>query len=735
MYKNGQITGIDEQLVQANIDFVMQEINTNKRYAKTKSLLKSNDTNAIWLATSDNYIGWARTNPNFAGQGKANFDTFYNIANTGVQSTVRTSDDANIVSNDDAINDLLAQIEKEDDAQTIAQLQAQVAQLQQEQNPKPSKEQQAFDKFATEVTFSRFSTLTKQQIDESPFLNEEQKTVLRNLLSIKETIKGDGVEDTRNQIVSGKITNIKDPLANNMGITQYNEQLSQAFSTGNRNQANKLMSWLQRFTDNHVSKHQAIEEALSLYQGGNYVRIAPNKDNQWSVIYPDDVIEIDGVSRPSKEFTDSEFTKVGNTISRPNKFTQAVAEEASNLSAFTDTWSKAMRQRFNGTPTESVGLTPMGRASIPTDTAPINSGTQTKSTATVTSPINNQPTPRTLNAIKKNGKWHSFSDVINKKPVDYSQGISWLANPYTQTDKITEVDGFKVLQGTDTIELYKSAFKQQFNKNDDFAQAVINLKGQQIQDGKQNHGTAEFINNLLNDMPTDLAQARQYVNEQVKPIKQNIKKQQKTSSQNNDLDTIVGLAKQGLSTEQIREYLQDRDKQTANKSVSADDGMSVSDANDEINRLDTDTTSNTQTSTKDKSMTDIDKEISQLDTSNLKKTKEMSSAEANDEISKLDTAKSTQTNNKEMSVSDADAEIHNLSNDDIDLSDMDKDAQALNDDVIEETDAIIDFGLISVDKGWLNKSVSITDLLANMDTQDLSVHNQHLFNIITALNN
>ena len=735
LYKNGQITGIDEQLVQANIDFVMQEINTNKRYAKTKSLLKSNDTNAIWLATSDNYIGWARTNPNFAGQGKANFDTFYNIANTGVQSTVRTSDDANIVSNDDAINDLLAQIEKEDDAQTIAQLQAQVAQLQQEQNPKPSKEQQAFDKFATEVTFSRFSTLTKQQIDESPFLNEEQKTVLRNLLSIKETIKGDGVEDTRNQIVSGKITNIKDPLANNMGITQYNEQLSQAFSTGNRNQANKLMSWLQRFTDNHVSKHQAIEEALSLYQGGNYVRIAPNKDNQWSVIYPDDVIEIDGVSRPSKEFTDSEFTKVGNTISRPNKFTQAVAEEASNLSAFTDTWSKAMRQRFNGTPTETVGLTPMGRASIPTDTAPINSGTQTKSTATVTSPINNQPTPRTLNAIKKNGKWHSFSDVINKKPVDYSQGISWLANPYTQTDKITEVDGFKVLQGTDTIELYKSAFKQQFNKNDDFAQAVINLKGQQIQDGKQNHGTAEFINNLLNDMPTDLAQARQYVNEQVKPIKQNIKKQQKTSSQNNDLDTIVGLAKQGLSTEQIREYLQDRDKQTANKSVSADDGMSVSDANDEINRLDTDTTSNTQTSTKDKSMTDIDKEISQLDTSNLKKTKEMSSAEANDEISKLDTAKSTQTNNKEMSVSDADAEIHNLSNDDIDLSDMDKDAQALNDDVIEETDAIIDFGLISVDKGWLNKSVSITDLLANMDTQDLSVHNQHLFNIITALNN
>ena len=730
LYKNGQITGTDEQLVQANVDFVMQEINTNKRYAKTKSLLKSDDTNAIWLATSDNYIGWARTNPNFAGQGKANFDTFYNIANTGVQSTVRTSDDVNIVSNDDSINDLLAQIEKEDDAQTIAQLQAQVAQLQQEQNPKPSKEQEAFDKFATDVTFSRFSTLTKQQIDESPFLNEEQKTVLRNLLSIKETIKGDGVEDTRNQIVSGKITNIKDPLANNMGIAQYNEQLSQAFSIGNKNQANKLMNWLNRFTDNHVSKHQAIEEALSLYQGGDYVRIAPNQDNQWSVIHPDDVIEIDGVSKPSKEFTDSEFTKVGNTISRPNKFTQAVAEEASNLSVFTDTWSQAMQQRFKGIPTETVGLTPMGKATVPTDVPPI----QTKPTTTAT-PSNNQSNSLNLNARKINDNWQSLSNLILNKPVDYSQGLSWLANPYTQSDKVTEVDGFKVPQGTDTVELYKSAFKQQFNKNDEFAQAVINLKGQQIQDGKQNHGTAEFINNLLNDMPTDLAQARQYVNEQVKPVKQNFKKQASTLPQHGDLDTIVRLVKQGLSTEQIQQFLQDRDKQTANKPVSADDGMSVSDANDEINRLDTDISNTTKANTKDKSMADIDKEISQLDISNLKKTKEMSSAEANDEISKLDTAKPTQTNNKEMSVSDADAEIHNLSNDDIDLSDIDKDAQALNDDVIEETDSIIDFGLISVDKGWLNKSVSITDLLANMDTQDLSVHNQHLFNIITALNN
>ena len=735
LYKNGQITGTDEQLVQANIDFVMQEINTNKRYAKTKSLLKSNDTNAIWLATSDNYIGWARTNPNFAGQGKANFDTFYDIANTGVQSTVRTADDVNIPSNDDAINDLLAQIEKEDDAQTIAQLQAQVAQLQQEQDPKPSKEQQAFDKFATEVTFSRFSTLTKQQIDESPFLNEEQKTVLRNLLSIKETIKGDGVEDTRNQIVSGKITNIKDPLANNMGIAQYNEQLSQAFSIGNKNQANKLMGWLQRFTDNHVSKHHAIEEALSLYQGGDYVRIAPNQDNQWSVIQPDDVIEIDGVSKPSKEFTDSEFTKVGNTISRPNKFTQAVAEEASNLSAFTDTWSKAMQQRFNGIPTETVGLTPMGKATVPTDVSPI----QTKPTTTVT-PSNNQPTSLTLSAKKINNDWQSLSNLILNKPVDYSQGVSWLANPYTQSNQVTEVDGFKVPQGTDTVELYKSTFKQQFNKNDDFAQAVINLKGQQIQDGKQNHGTAEFINQLLTNMPTDLAQARQYVNEQVKPVKQDFKKQASTPLQEADLETVVQLANKGLSTEQIQQYLQDRDKQTANKPTSTDDGMSVSDADDEINRMGTDD--------KEVSLDTINDEISKLgtdtssnnnnniiDTSNLKETKDISLEEANDEISKLDTTKPTQTDNKEMSVSDASTEISNLSDDDIDLSDIDKDAQALNDDVVEETDAIIDFGLISVDKGWLNKSVSITDLLANMDTQDLSNHDEHLFNIITALSN
>ena len=741
LYKDGQIIGTDEQLVQANIDFVMDEINTNKSYADTKSLLKSNDTNAIWLATSDNYIRWARTNADFAQQGKKNFDTFYDIANTGVQSTVRTSDDVNIPSNDDAINDLLAQIENEEDAQTIEQLKTQVAQLQQEQSPEPSKEQQAFDKFATEVTFSRFSTLTKQQIDESPFLNEEQKTVLRNLLSIKETIKGESVEDTRNQIVSGKITNIKDPLANNMGIAQYNEQLSQAFSTGNQSQANKLMSWLQRFTDNHVSKHQAIEEALSLYQGGNYVRIAPNKDNQWSVIQPDDVIEIDGVRKRSEEFTDSEFTKVGNTISKPNKFTQAVAEEASNLSAFTDTWFQAMQQRFNGTPIKTVGLTPMSKATIPTDTAPINSGTQTKSTATGASPINNQPTPLKLTAIKRDGEWHSFSDVINKKPVDYSQGISWLVNPYTQTDKVTKVDGFRVPQGIDTVELYKSAFVKQFNKNDDFAQAVINLKGQQFQDGKQNQGTADFINNLLNDMPTDLAEAREYVNEQVKPVKQDFKQQASTPLQDDELiDTVLQLKDKGLNKEQILQELQNRKEQTVNKSVSTDDGMSVTDADAEINRMSTDD--------KEVSLDTINDEINKLgtdtsnnnnkdiiDTSNLKETKETSLEEANDEINKLDTTKPTQTDNKEMSFTDASTEISNLSDDDIDLSDIDKDAQALNDDVVEETDAIIDFSLISVDKGWLNKSVSITDLLANMDTQDLSNHDEHLFNIITALSN
>lgn len=616
LYKNGQVVGTDEQLVQANVDFMMNEINSNPKYAKTKSVLTSNNKDEIWLTTSDNYIAWARKNPKFAADGTRNFNTFYGAASNGVSTDVPNtmgtqsdSSESNLIGNsnktanldaaiaedqeimaandeqqagteanatestdpeEDAVNEQIGEhIAKNAESYSASMLEQVInsSLLSEDQKNQLKKlhdikqaETQGTDKVIPSNTvaktpeetsnhaeaqnlYKRYATLSLDDVNNNTAISDKQKEVLRSLLSIKQAIKGESIDDTNDQINFGKVTNIKDPTANNLGIVNYNEKLSQTLSEGNATKAQRTMSWVNRFANNHISKLEAATTAYKQSaETGEAIRIAANEDNVWSIV--DDSV------------SDEEFRKAGGltiVAGTSDNLISKISEEANSLSTFRDTWANVFNDFFQTEgyetilPSDNKGNSIASRlasqlASIETPAKPSTSTTPTSQTPTtvaptapVATPINNNPSNKPVHEKQvsivqsSTGNKLSMSQVeTDPDNVKYDNHLGWLANPFTvfkgsKTKNQMMEDGttkqveakrssFQLDTAQERTPKYIEMFNKLFNENDTFASKVIGLKDQHITGDKFNQESTAYVNAVLSKMPTDLAKAREYLN-------------------------------------------------------------------------------------------------------------------------------------------------------------------------------------------------------------------------------
>ena len=385
------------------------------------------------------------------------------------------------------------------------------------------------------------------------------------MLSIKQAIKGESIDDTNDQINFGKVTNIKDPTANNLGIVNYNEKLSQTLSEGNATKAQRTMSWVNRFANNHISKLEAATTAYKQSaETGEAIRIAANEDNVWSIV--DDSV------------SDEEFRKAsGLTIvaGTSDNLIAKISEEANSLSTFRDTWANVFNDFFQTEgyetilPSDNKGNSIASRlasqlASIETPAKPSTSTTPTSQTPTTvapTAPVATTPTPTvtpisttttttttTPIAISNSnnpsnkpvhdkqvtmvqsatGNQLSMSQVdTDPDNVKYDNHLGWLANPFTvfkgsktknqmmEDGTTKQVEAKRSSYQLDTAQertpKYIEMFNKLFNENDTFASKVIGLKDQHITGDKFNQESTAYVNAVLSKMPTDLAKAREYL--------------------------------------------------------------------------------------------------------------------------------------------------------------------------------------------------------------------------------
>lgn len=410
--------------------------------------------------------------------------------------------------------------------------------------------------------YKRYATLSLDEVNNSTAISDKQKEVLRSLLSIKQAIKGESIDDTNDQINFGKVTNIKDPTANNLGIVNYNEKLSQTLSEGNATKAQRTMSWVNRFANNHISKLEAATTAYKQSaETGEAIRIAANEDNVWSIV--DDSV------------SDEEFRKAsGLTIvaGTSDNLIAKISEEANSLSTFRDTWANVFNDFFQTEgyetilPSDNKGNSIASRlasqlASIETPAKPSTSTTPTSQTPTTvapTAPVATTPTPTvtpisttttTPIAISNSnnpsnkpvhdkqvtmvqsamGNQLSMSQVeTDPDNVKYDNHLGWLANPFTvfkgsktknqlmEDGTTKQVEAKRSSYQLDTAQertpKYIEMFNKLFNENDTFASKVIGLKDQHITGDKFNQESTAYVNAVLSKMPTDLAKAREYLN-------------------------------------------------------------------------------------------------------------------------------------------------------------------------------------------------------------------------------
>lgn len=589
LYKNGQVVGNDEQLVQANVDFMMNEINNNPKYGKTKSVLTSNNKDEIWLTTSDNYIAWARKNPKFVADGTRNFNTFYGAANSGVSTDIKTGVSQNVDNSDtnkkanideaiatdqelmaandtqqaeteanttestdpeeDAVNQQIGEhIAKNAESYSASMLEQAInsSLLSEDQKNQLKKlhdikqaETQGTDKVIpsnvvaktpeeisnhaeAQNLYKRYATLSLDEVNNSTIISDTQKEVLRSLLSIKESIKGNSIDETNDQINFGKITNLKDPTANNLGIVNYNEKLSQTLSEGNATKAQHTMSWVNRFANNHISK---LEAATTAYKQstdtGESIRIAANEGNVWSII--DDSVS-DEEFRKAKGLTITAGTS-DNLISKIN-------EEVNSLSTFRDTWANVFNDFFQTEgyetilPSDNKGNSIASRlasqlASIETPAKPSTSTTPTSQTPAVVAPkapvatvTNNNPSNKPVYDKQVSMVQSATDNQLSMSQVEtdpdnvkYDNHLGWLANPFT-VFKGNKTNNQMMEDGTPK---YIEMFNKLFNENDTFASKVMQLKDQHITGDKFNQESTAYVNAVLSKMPTDLAKAREYL--------------------------------------------------------------------------------------------------------------------------------------------------------------------------------------------------------------------------------
>lgn len=330
------------------------------------------------------------------------------------------------------------------------------------------------------------------ELKETGIITENEANGFMQLLDVKLRIKGNTTDEVSNQVYNGRHGN--SVLETNLGIKDYATRLDLAVAN-NRN-TDDIMANLTRFRDDHVSKANAIKEAINAFNGTSIV-LAPNRNNQWQVV--DNPSELPANAR-----------KYTVTTGRVTDHFQAIFDEAKDLDDFTTAWQNILNgsnKKAPSIPVSSIPVTPKAPVTTPTpDTVistpePVQSAPVAPNTPQVQGNIGVTSSHHRMNdpngvwvgiATDSNGNWISMSALGNpdKNITGIVDGI--LGNPYSTKGKGT----WKVANDKEAEDKYRSLFASNYNNTPFLRDYFESLRGKTLY-GRDKSVEARILNELL----------------------------------------------------------------------------------------------------------------------------------------------------------------------------------------------------------------------------------------------
>lgn len=306
------------------------------------------------------------------------------------------------------------------------------------------------------------------ELKETGIITENEANGFMQLLDVKLRIKGNTTDEVSNQVYNGRHGN--SVLETNLGIKDYATRLDLAVAN-NRN-TDDIMANLTRFRDDHVSKANAIKEAINAFDSSP-ITLAPNKNNQWQVV--DNPSELPANAR-----------KYTVTTGRVTQHFQAIFDEAKDLDDFTTAWQNILNGSNKKAPSEPVSSTPVTpKAPVTTPTPDTVISTPEPVTPQVQGNIGVANSHHRMNdpngvwvgiAKDSSGNWISMSALGNpdKNITGIVDGI--LGNPYSTKGKGT----WKVANDKEAEDKYRSLFASNYNNTPFLRDYFESLRGKTL---------------------------------------------------------------------------------------------------------------------------------------------------------------------------------------------------------------------------------------------------------------
>lgn len=306
------------------------------------------------------------------------------------------------------------------------------------------------------------------ELKETGIITENEANGFMQLLDVKLRIKGNTTDEVSNQVYNGRHGN--SVLETNLGIKDYATRLDLAVAN-NRN-TDDIMANLTRFRDDHVSKANAIKEAINAFDSSP-ITLAPNKNNQWQVV--DNPNELPANAR-----------KYTVSTGRVTQHFQAIFDEAKDLDDFTTAWQNILNGSNKKAPSEPVSSTPVTpKAPVTTPTPDTVISTPKPVTPQVQGNIGVANSHHRMNdpngvwvgiAKDSSGNWISMSALGNpdKNITGIVDGI--LGNPYSTKGKGT----WKVANDKEAEDKYRSLFASNYNNTPFLRDYFESLRGKTL---------------------------------------------------------------------------------------------------------------------------------------------------------------------------------------------------------------------------------------------------------------
>lgn len=304
------------------------------------------------------------------------------------------------------------------------------------------------------------------ELKETGIITENEANGFMQLLDVKLRIKGNTTGEVSNQVYNGRHGN--SVLETNLGIKDYATRLDLAVAN-NRN-TDDIMANLTRFRDDHVSKANAIKEAINAFDSSP-ITLAPNKNNQWQVV--DNPSELPANAR-----------KYTVSTGRVTQHFQAIFDEAKDLDDFTTAWQNILNGSNKKAPSIPVSSIPVTDTVISTP-EPVQSAPATPNTPQVQGNIGVATSHHKMNdpngvwvgiATDSNGNWISMSALGNpdKNITGIVDGI--LGNPYSTKGKGT----WRVANDKEAEDKYRSLFASNYNNTPFLRDYFESLRGKTL---------------------------------------------------------------------------------------------------------------------------------------------------------------------------------------------------------------------------------------------------------------